>query len=158
MVISALLGDMAFLESVLKHDSRAVKRRFLGRHCLCASEGACCADESSSPLSSSLFAPIQIAWSCFTGNCQRDSKVRSHQKYARIPSSVTGTCRGAEYNDLPYGSQVQLSVLGFLWGACMDTRIRTEIFQSSLACSVYKLPSAGAGDILQHFTKSRTES
>lgn len=149
---------MVFLESVLIHDSRAVKLRFLGRHCLCASEGACGTYESLPPLSSSLFAPIQIVCSCFMENCQRDSKVRSHQKYARIPSSVTGTCRGEEYNDLPYGSQVQLSVLGFLWGACMDTHIRTEIFQSSLACSVYKLPSAGAGDILQHFTKSRTES
>lgn len=158
MVISALLGDMVFLESVLIHDSRAVKLRFLGRHCLCASEGACGTYESLPPLSSSLFAPIQIVCSCFMENCQRDSKVRTHQKYARIPSSVTGTCRGEEYNDLPYGSQVQLSVLGFLWGACMDTHIRTEIFQSSLACSVYKLPSAGAGDILQHFTKSRTES
>lgn len=158
MVISALLGDMVFLESVLIHDSRAVKLRFLGRHCLCASEGACGTYESLPPLSSSLFAPIRIVCSCFMENCQRDSKVRTHQKYARIPSSVTGTCRGEEYNDLPYGSQVQLSVLGFLWGACMDTHIRTEIFQSSLACSVYKLPSAGAGDILQHFTKSRTES
>lgn len=69
-----------------------------------------------------------MVWSGFMGSCQHDSKVRSHQKYTGIVLSVASACKREEYSELWYGSQEQLSVLGFLWGGGLpDPRGHTHI-------------------------------